>query len=61
MLFRSSDSTNETIKYLNPDDFEEGKVYLIRRYKSQDKQGVIMINEVESRDSGKGVIRKISR
>lgn len=56
-----SDTTNETIKYLNPDDFEEGKVYLIRRYKSQDKQGVIMINEVESRDSGKGVIRKISR
>lgn len=56
-----SDSTNEAIQYLNPDDFEEGKVYMIRRYKSQDKQGVIMINEVESRDSGKGVIRKISR
>lgn len=57
-----SDTTDgKTIQYLNPDDFEEGKVYMIRRYKSQDKQGVIMINEMEDRGSARGVIRKISR
>jgi hypothetical protein len=49
----------KTIKYLNPDDFEEGKVYMIRKYKSQDQQGIIMINEIENRNSAKGVIRKM--
>jgi hypothetical protein len=49
----------QTIKYLNPDDFEEGKVYMIRKYKSQDQQGMIMINEIENRNSTKGVIRKM--
>ncbi len=47
----------KTIKYLNPDDFEEGKVYMIRKYKSQDQQGMIMINEINN--SSKGVIRKM--
>lgn len=49
----------KTIKYLNPDDFEEGKVYMIRKYKSQDQQGIIMINEIENKNSAKGVIRKM--
>jgi len=49
----------KTIKYLDPDDFEEGKVYMIRKYKSQDQQGMIMINEIENRNSNKGVIRKM--
>lgn len=49
----------KTIKYLNPDDFEEGKVYMIRKYKSQDQQGIIMINEIENKNSSKGVIRKM--
>ena len=49
----------QTIKYLNPEDFEEGKVYMIRKYKSQDEQGMIMINEIENRNSTKGVIRKM--
>ncbi len=49
----------KTIKYLNPDDFEEGKVYMIRKYKSPDQQGIIMINEIENRSSSKGVIRKM--
>ena len=57
-----SDTTNDNaIQFLDPDDFEEGKVYMIRRYKSQDKQGVIMINEMEDRGSARGKIRKISR
>lgn len=49
----------KTIKYLNPDDFEEGKVYMIRKYKSQDQEGIIMINEIENRTSAKGVLRKM--
>lgn len=57
----SDTTTDNAIQFLNPDDFEEGKVYMIRRYKSQDKQGVIMINEMEDRGSARGKIRKISR
>lgn len=53
------DGEIKTIKYLNPDDFEEGKIYMIRKYKSQDKQGVIMINEIQNQSSSKGVIRKM--
>ncbi len=49
----------KTIKYLNPDDFEEGKIYMIRKYKSQDQQGIIMINEIQNQNSAKDVIRKM--
>ncbi len=53
------DGEIKTIKHLNPDDFEEGKIYMLRKYKSQDKQGVIMINEIQNNNSTKGVIRKM--
>lgn len=51
----------EPIQNLHQDDFEEGKVYMIRKYKSPDQQGIIMINEMENSSSSKGVIRKIRR
>lgn len=49
----------KTIKYLNPDDFEEGKIYMIRKYKGQDQEGIIMINEIENNNNNRGVIRKM--
>ena len=53
-----SDEDVKTINFIKPDDFEEGKVYMIRRYKSEDTNGIILINELND-NPAKGKIKKM--
>ncbi len=48
----------QTINSINPDDFEEGKIYMIRKIQRENSDGIILINEIESNNNRK-VIRKM--
>ncbi|OQY39744.1 MAG: hypothetical protein B6226_01305 [Candidatus Cloacimonetes bacterium 4572_65] len=54
-----NDTSIKTINYLKPDDFEEGKYYLIHKYKSEDEKGIILINEINNSSSNRNPIKKM--